>query len=176
MAASGCATMSKFKVDANGTYRFKDAPFTVKISKECMPDYSVQEKPQYVVFSTGAGYWQFTGQYDLRIMTLPDTIRDEASFVNRTKKFLPDYLTQDNAHSGSSGLTFEVQETKQVEIGGKAAFQGVAVAKGKAEFVATAVYHGNWITVAGLVYPLDLNRHFPWKCYDDFVSSVSQTK
>jgi hypothetical protein len=77
---------------------------------------------------------------------------------------------------GSSGLKFEVQETKRLQIGNKSAYQGVAISKDKAEFVATVVYHGDFITVAGLVYPVDRNRAFPCKCYNDFVDSVTEAK
>jgi hypothetical protein len=167
---------SKSKVDGDGVYRFENAPFAVKAPAHCLLNFEVKDLPDYVMFSTRPGQLTATGQYDLRLIKPPPSIHDEATFTEETKEFLPRYLSQDNK---TSGLSFELKEEKQLQIGARPAYRGIAVAKGKAVFVATFVYHDNWITVAGLVYPLqgsrDATDQVPWKCYDEFVNSVQKS-
>jgi hypothetical protein len=166
---------SKSKVDGDGIYRFKNAPFAVKAPANCLVNFETKDLTDYVMFSTRPGQLTSSGQYDLRLIKPPPSIHDEATFIEETKEFLLRYLSQDNK---TSGLSFELKEEKQLQVGARPAYRGIAVAKGKAVFVATFVYQDDWITVAGLVYPLhgsqDATDQLPWKCYDEFVNSVQK--
>jgi hypothetical protein len=61
LSLSGCAAVSKFKVDSDGMYRFKSQPFIVWAPKECLLDMAVRDTDQSVDFTTGAGYWNGDG-------------------------------------------------------------------------------------------------------------------
>jgi len=157
------AGISMFKVDSDGMYRFKSQPFMVWAPKECLLDMAVRDTNQSVDFTTGAGYWMASGQYD------------QHSFEQRIKDVAPQYMV----HDRSKAFKFVFRDGNPLEIDGRPAYQATAVEEGKATFVATFVLQHSHVTVASLVFPIEktdskFNRAFPQECYNRFVSSVKE--
>jgi hypothetical protein len=179
MTFTGCAAVSKFKIGKDGMYRVKESSYVVWAPSQCLLDVAVRdEKPNYVQFTTGAGYWMASGQYDLRVISpIPKQIVDAKSFMSETREFFSGYMLQDN--NPKTGFDFKITEQTEMQIGGKPAFRATAISEGKAMFTATAVYQADAITIAGLIYPLkgenDFAGSFPSGCYEQFVSSVRET-
>jgi len=173
----GCAEFSKFKVENDGTYRFKKEPFSVWAPNECLLDMFVYDTDHSVDFTTGRGYWMASGQYSLQIYPIPENIKDTKSFIEVTKDFMSKYMVEDRA---PLGLTLKLKEEKQLEINGEAAYQAISVEEWKAVFIATSVLHNSRITVASLLYPDEDStpaiEKIPWKCYNKFVNSIQEIK
>lgn len=174
---SGCAELSKFKIDSDGVYRFKSHPIAVWAPSDCLLDIAVHDGQHQVDFVTGQGYWRAGGLYAVQVFATPDSVKDDASFLQETKKFIPSYMAKDRA---AMGLEFRVYQEKQMQINQRTAYRAIAVDKGKAAFVATFVLHGPRIIVSSLVYPLentgDVEAQIPWACYDRFVGSVREVQ
>jgi hypothetical protein len=176
LAISGCAAVSKFKVDSDGMYRFKSQPIVVWAPKECLLDIAVRDTDRSVDFTTGAGYWMASGQYSVQVFAFDQLSVDEKHpFQERMKDVAARYMVNDRAHA----FKFVFHDGKALEIAGRPAYQATAVEEGKATLVATFVLQDSRVTVASLVFPIEdpnskMSRPFPWKCYDKFVASVKE--
>lgn len=174
---SGCAEFSKMKVGKDGVYRFKTHPITVQAPDRCLLDMFVYDSDRSVDFVTGRGYWMEGGQYAVQVFETPKDIKDRASFLNTTKAFFKEYMVKDRA---PLGLNLTIKEEKEVEVGGRLAYQAISVDEGKAGFIATSILHTSRITTASLVYPVkpgtDATKEVPWKCYNAFVESIKEVR
>ena len=81
LGISSCAEFSKFKVEKDGTYRFKQESYVVCAPNECLLDMFVYDSDISVDFTTGRGYWMASGQYALQVMPIPENIKDPNSFI-----------------------------------------------------------------------------------------------
>lgn len=189
VTVSGCAELSKRKVDSDGYYRFKNLPITEKISvwapNECLLDMFVFEPSNNTVdFTTGRGYWMASGTYAVQVSALRDELKDDAEFLNRSREYLKGYVENDRK---SLGVNIEFIEGKEIKVNENLGYQAIGFEENKAVFVVTGVRHSKTITMASLIYPLGKKHQkvkgsgspqeqLPWKCYNKFVNSVVETK
>lgn len=175
LLVSGCAEFSKFKVEKDGTYRFRQHPIVVQAPSTCLLDMFVYDSDNSVDFTTGRGYWMASGQYAVEVMPIPEKIKDAKSFIEEIKKIVPKYMAEERA---SLGLKLQLREERQIDVNGKPAYQAISVDEGKAVLVSTIVLHRKRITAASLVYPLKDQvaavQQIPWSCYNEFVSAVRE--
>jgi hypothetical protein len=75
-------------------------------------------------------------------------------------------------------LGFVYRDGKELDVGGHAAYQAIAVSEGKAVLIAAFVLQTSWVTIASVMYPLketgDPLAQISWKCYNKFVESVKE--
>jgi len=174
LSVSSCTGVPK--VDKDGMYRFIQEPFIVWAPSKCVGDMAVEETERSVDFSMGR-FWSAFGKYAVQVMSIPEEVKDAATFVQASKKFAPIYMVKDRA---PLGLTLTLREMKEVTINGKPGYQAISMEAGRAMFVATFVLHSRRITVTSLVFPLTPSAavphpQFPWNCYNRFVTSVQET-
>ena len=181
LALPGC----KSKLDENGIYKFSQYPFTVKAPVGCIMDMKVLDKDDQdnvVDFVTGNGYWRPTGNYYLIVIDTPEDVKDQPSFINSIRPWFLD--TFQPKESEFFKLELKLKKENQKEVNGDPAlevtFEGTSKIEGeegmKALVVATAVLHPTFITVAALAIPYEnATGGIPWKCYKDFVNSVTET-
>jgi hypothetical protein len=173
---SSCAAVSKFKIDSDGMYRFKSQPIVAWAPKECLLDIAVRDTDRSVDFTTGAGYWMASGLYSVQVFTFDQlSVDDKHPFQERMTGVAARYMVNDRAHA----FKFVFREGNPLEIGGRPSYQATAVEEGKATFVATFVLQDTRVTVASLVFPIEIpnskiGRPFPWDCYNKFVASVKE--
>lgn len=165
------------RITAGGVYTFAKYPVTV-ISPAALcnkPNLAVFDTDSSVDFGAPDRLWQTAGDYAVQVFPIPDTIKDQPSFVSETKKLYPPYMAKDRK---TLGLSFKVTDVKELQVGGLPALQGIGVDEGKAVFVVTAVLQKSSVTLASVIYPISAGisptDSIPWDCYNKFVASVHE--
>lgn len=167
--AGGCAGYSPGTVDADGIYRFREAPIEVRAPAECLYDPRVYVARSSVLFTTAVKYWRGdgSGEYSVELADLPDALSDGATFVAAATEI----------HREGSEKDSGVLESEEIlEINGRLAFRSVSTHRNSFVMVATSIQFASHFVTAHLVYPQRDVRwqplEIPWECYERFVASI----
>lgn len=169
LSTAGCAGFSPGKVDADGIYRFREAPVEVRAPDECLYDPRVYVARSTVLFTTGVKYWwgDGSGQYYAEVADLPEGLSDPAEFVAAATEI-------HRKAREKSGTNLESEEV--LEINGRLAFRSIGTHRHTYSSVATSIQFAEHFVSAHLVYPQrDVRGQalgIPWECYERFVGSI----
>lgn len=169
LVLAGCAGYSPGTVDADGIYRFREAPVEVRSPAECLYDPRVYVARSTVLFTTGAKYWRGdgSGEYYVELADLPEALSDAATFVAAATEI------HREEHEKSGG---RLESEEILEINGRLAFRSVGTHRNFYVMVATSIQFPEHFVVAQLIYPQrDVSGQaleIPWACYERFVASI----
>jgi len=170
-------TPASQKITSDGMYRFSNHPVTVMSPAVLcgMQNSTVYDTSTSIDFVAPDFLWQIAGDYAVQVFPIPDTIKDQPSFVSETKKLYPPYMLNDRK---ALGLNFKLTDVKEMQVGGLPALQGIGMDEGKAIFVVTAVLQKSSVTLTSVIYPISAGASpvdsIPWDCYKKFVASVHE--